>query len=152
MTIELPESDPYDLDRFVRAQERNYAEALAEIRSGRKRSHWMWYVFPQYAGLGSSSTSMLYAIKSVAEAAAYMQHALLGPRLIECAEAVLRLEGRSAFDVFGSPDDLKLKSCATLFAAVSPPGSVFERVLAEYFDGQRDRRTLHLIGGDTEGD
>jgi uncharacterized protein (DUF1810 family) len=106
----------------------------------------MWYVFPQFDGLGFSPTSRLYAIKSVAEAEAYLAHPVLGPRLLECAEAALVVEGRSAFEVFGSPDDLKLKSCATLFAQVSPPGSVFERLLDKYFRGERDGKTLGLIG------
>jgi uncharacterized protein (DUF1810 family) len=129
----------------VRAQEHDYAQALAEIVSGRKRSHWMWYVFPQFDGLAMSSTSKLYAIKSVAEARAYLAHPILGPRLLECAEAVLGVEGRSATEIFGSPDDLKLKSCATLFAAVLSPGSVFHRLLAKYYGGLRDERTLHLL-------
>jgi uncharacterized protein (DUF1810 family) len=138
--------DPHDLNRFVQAQEGDYERALAEVRAGRKRSHWMWYVFPQYDGLGFSPTSRRYAIKSVAEAQAYLAHPVLGPRLIECAEAALRLEGRSALAVFGSPDDMKLRSCATLFAHVSPAGSVFERLLSKYFDGEGDDRTLRLIG------
>ena len=116
--------DPHDLGRFVEAQRDDYEQALAEIRGGRKRSHWMWYIFPQYDGLGSSSTSRRYAIKSVAEAEAYLRHPVLGPRLVDCAEAVVGVEGRSAHDIFGSPDDLKLRSSATLFACVSPPGSV----------------------------
>jgi uncharacterized protein (DUF1810 family) len=106
----------------------------------------MWYVFPQFDGLGFSPTSRRYAIKSVAEAQAYLAHPVLGPRLTECAEAALRVEGRSALEVFGSPDDMKLRSCATLFAHVSPAGSVFERLLSKYFDGERDDRTLRLIG------
>jgi uncharacterized protein (DUF1810 family) len=138
--------DPHDLLRFVRAQEKNYAQALAEIRSGRKRSHWMWYIFPQYEGLGFSSTSRRYAIKSDAEARAYLGHSVLGPRLLECAEAALHVEGRSAFEVFGSPDDVKLRSCATLFACVSPADSVFERLLNKYFHGERDDKTLRLLG------
>jgi uncharacterized protein (DUF1810 family) len=138
--------DPYDLNRFLQAQQNDYQRALSEIRSGRKRSHWMWYIFPQYDGLGFSSTSKRYAIKSVAEAEAYLRHPVLGPRLVECAEAVLGVEGRSASEVFGSPDDLKLRSCATLFAAVSPPGSVFERVLEKFFRGVRDEKTLRLMG------
>src|ERR1700680_2094172 len=115
--------DPYDLDRFVRAQEDDYTQALDEIVSGRKRTHWMWYIFPQIDGLAFSSTSKLYSIKSVEEARAYLDHPILGPRLLECAEAVVRVEGRSATEIFGSPDDLKLRSCATLFACVLPPGS-----------------------------
>ena len=138
--------DPYDLDRFVQAQRSAYETALSEIRSGRKRSHWMWYVFPQFDGLGFSATSRQYAIKSIEEAHAYSRHPVLGPRLLESVEAVLALDGRSARDVFGSPDDMKLQSCATLFAGVSPTGSAFERLLDRYFHGERDRNTLRLVG------
>ena len=138
--------DPYDLARFVRAQERDYGQALSEIRRGQKQSHWMWYVFPQFHGLGFSPTSRRYAIKSVAEAEAYLSHPILGPRLVEIAEVAAGIEGRSAFQVFGSPDDMKLRSCATLFATVSPAGSVFERLLARYFDGEPDSETLRLLG------
>ncbi|HEY9383795.1 MAG TPA: DUF1810 domain-containing protein [Gemmatimonadales bacterium] len=140
-----PTDDPYDLSRFVRAQEDDYAQALAELVSGRKRSHWMWYVFPQFDGLAFSSTSKLYSIKSVAEAKAYLAHPILGPRLLECAEAVVRVEGRSATEIFGSPDDLKLKSCATLFGSLLPSGSVFDRLLAKYYGGGRDEKTLDLL-------
>ena len=143
-------ADPHDLNRFVRAQAECYAEALAEIRSGRKRSHWMWYVFPQFEGLGHSPISRRYAIKCRAEAEAYLAHPELGPRLIECCEAVLGVEGRSAFEIFGSPDEMKLKSCATLFAHVSPPGSVFARLLDRYFQRARDERTLRLVGAAPE--
>jgi len=139
------QEDPHDLRRFVEAQQNLYDQALAEIRAGRKRSHWMWFIFPQYAGLGFSSTSQHYAIKSLPEAKAYLAHPILGPRLIECAEAALGVEGRSAHDIFGSPDDLKLKSCATLFAHVLPSGSVFERVLERYYRGERDSKTLRLL-------
>lgn len=138
--------DPHDLSRFLDAQAGSYETALAEIRRGQKRSHWMWFIFPQYAGLGISTTSQRYAIKSVAEAEAYLNHPVLGRRLLECAEASLRVEGRSAQQILGSPDDMKLKSSATLFAHVSPAGSVFERVLDRYFDGERDGRTLRLLG------
>ena len=106
----------------------------------------MWFVFPQYVGLGISATSQRYAIKSAAEAVAYLNDPVLGMRLVECADAVLRIEGRSAQQIFGSPDDIKLKSCATLFAHVSPPGSVFERMLDKYFRGERDGKTLRLLG------
>ena len=139
-------ADPYDLTRFVRAQERDYAQAMAEIRSGRKRSHWMWYIFPQFEGLGFSPTSKPYAIKSVAEAGAYLRHPVLGPRLLESAQATLDIEGRSALEIFGAPDDMKLCSCATLFASISPVGSVFEQLLDRYFEGKRDDKTLRLIG------
>jgi uncharacterized protein (DUF1810 family) len=139
-------ADPYSLTRFLQAQERDYDRAMSEIRSGRKRSHWMWYVFPQFDGLGFSSTSRQYAIKSVAEAEAYLRHPILGPRLLESVQAMLDLEDRSARDVFGWPDDMKLRSCATLFACVSPAGSVFEQVLDKYFGGERDDKTLSLLG------
>jgi uncharacterized protein (DUF1810 family) len=142
--------DPYNLSRFVRAQEDDYDQALSEITSGSKRTHWMWYIFPQIDGLAFSSTSKVYAIKSVAEAKAYLDHPILGPRLLECAEAVVRVEGRSATEIFGSPDDLKLRSCATLFACVLPPGSVFDRVLGKYYGGKRDGKTLHLRGIEPE--
>jgi uncharacterized protein (DUF1810 family) len=138
--------DPFDLNRFVEAQARDYPQALAEIRAGHKRSHWMWYVFPQFAGLGFSATSQHFAIKSTAEAEAYLRHPVLGRRLVECCEALLAVEGRTAHDVFGSPDDMKLRSCATLFARVSPPGSVFDRVLDRYFAGEPDAKTLRLLG------
>jgi uncharacterized protein (DUF1810 family) len=141
----VPEA-PHDLERFVRAQERTGGTALAEIRNGRKRSHWMWYVFPQIAGLGFSEASRRYAIRSAAEARAYLAHPLLGPRLIECFEAALGVEGRTAHEIFGSPDDLKFRSCATLFAGVAPPGSVFQQALDKYFDGEGDPRTLELLG------
>lgn len=138
--------DPYNLDRFVRAQEDDYAQALSELARGRKRTHWMWYVFPQIGGLGSSPTSREYSIKTLEEARAYLEHPVLGPRLAECCETLLRIAGRSATEIFGFPDDLKLRSSATLFARVSPRGSVFERVLERYFDGEPDAATLRLLG------
>jgi uncharacterized protein (DUF1810 family) len=138
--------DPYDLDRFVQGQRESYLRALAEIKSGRKRTHWMWYVFPQLEGLGSSPTAVRYSIKSLDEARAYLAHPVLGPRLVECSEAALALPDASAHDVFGSPDDWKLHSSATLFALVSPSGSVFERLLDKYFHGERDANTLRLLG------
>ncbi|QZZ18641.1 DUF1810 domain-containing protein [Leptothermofonsia sichuanensis E412] len=137
--------DLYDLKRFLQAQETDYERALSEIRNGRKRSHWMWYIFPQFDGLGFSQTSKRYSIKSIAEAKAYLSHPVLGPRLIECIEATRSIEGRSAYEIFGSPDDMKLKSCATLFAYVSSPGSVFDRLLDRFFQGDRDRKTLSLL-------
>ena len=140
-------SDPYHLCRFIDAQESEYRSALAEIEAGRKESHWMWYVFPQYDGLGFSPTSKHYAIKSPEEAEAYLGHPVLGPRLGECVEALLAVTGRSADEIFGSPDDMKLKSCMTLFAHISPEGSAFEQVLDKYFDGHRDLTTLELIQG-----
>ena len=138
-------ADPYLLSRFLEAQERDYDQAMSEIRRGRKQSHWMWYVFPQFAGLGSSPTSTFYAIKSVDEAEAYLAHPVLGPRLVESVQAVLDVGGRSALEIFGSPDDMKLRSCATLFASISPEGSVFAQLLDRYFGGQNDERTLRLL-------
>jgi uncharacterized protein (DUF1810 family) len=135
-------ADPYDLNRFVEAQAINYSDAIAELRAGRKRSHWMWYVFPQIAGLGRSSMSERYAIRSEDEARAYLAHPVLGQRLIECAEAVLAIEGRSAGEIMGSPDDLKLRSCATLFAHFSPAGSIFHRLLDKYYSSEPDKATL----------
>jgi len=138
--------DPYDLRRFVQAQERDYPRAFAEISSGKKRSHWMWYIFPQFAGLGFSSTSQHYAIKALDEARDYLAHPILGPRLLECAQAVLDLDGRSATQIFGSPDDMKLRSCATLFACVSPQDSVFHGLIGKYYEGEFDTKTLRLAG------
>ena len=137
--------DGSGLSRFVEAQEGVYERVLSEIRAGHKRSHWMWFIFPQCEGLGFSEISKRYAITSLDEAEAYLRHPVLGPRLLECAEAVLTLEGRSAAEIFGSPDDTKLRSCATLFAQVSPPDSVFEGVLDKYFAGEADERTLELM-------
>ncbi len=138
--------DPHDLNRFVRAQESSHETALSEIKGGRKQSHWMWFVFPQLDGLAASPMSKYYAIKDVAEAKAYLNHPVLGPRLLECVEAVLQVEGRSATEILGSPDDVKLHSCATLFACVSPRGSAFDRLLAKYYRSERDGRTLRLLG------
>ena len=139
-------ADPHNLSRFAEAQEDDYATALAEIRDGQKVSHWMWYIFPQFDGLGFSSTSRHFAIKSLDEARAYLNHPILGPRLMECAEAALAVEDKSALEIFGSPDDMKLRSCATLFAGITTAGSVFERLLAKYYQGQRDEKTLRLAG------
>ncbi len=138
-------TDPFQLERFLTAQAEDYARALNEIKSGRKRSHWMWYIFPQLAGLGSSPTSQRYAIGSLAEARAYLGHPILGRRLGEIAQAALDVEGRTAFEIFGSPDDLKLRSCATLFATVVPGDSVFQRLLDRYFGGEPDPRTVRSI-------
>ena len=139
--------DPFNLDRFLYAQHGVYEDVLAEIRSGRKRSHWMWFIFPQLDGLAFSTTSKFYAIKSLQEAQAYLAHPELGPRLLECTDAVLSQIGKSASQVFGHPDDLKLKSCMTLFACASEQGSVFEKVLAVFYLGQRDEKTLQLLAG-----
>ncbi|HZD85247.1 MAG TPA: DUF1810 domain-containing protein [Gemmatimonadaceae bacterium] len=140
-----PSNDPYDLDRFVQAQARDYSQALSELREGRKRSHWMWYVFPQIEGLGQSPMSHRYSIKSEAEGRAYLDHPVLGPRLLECFAVVDSIVGHSALEIFGSPDDMKLRSCATLFAAVSAD-AIFEEVLQKYFAGQHDQETLRRLG------
>lgn len=137
--------NPFDLDRFLAAQEPVYQTALQEIAAGEKASHWMWFVFPQLRGLGRSSTAAFYGLASEAEALAYWRHPVLGRRLAECCAALLRIEGRSALDVLGSPDDLKLKSCMTLFERVAPEAPVFAQVLERYFGGERDRRTLELL-------
>jgi uncharacterized protein (DUF1810 family) len=139
------ESDRFDLGRFVQAQERVYARVLEELGAGLKRSHWMWFIFPQIAGLGSSPTSQRYAIGGAEEARAYLAHPVLGARLRECTQKVLNVQGRGASEIFGYPDDLKLRSCMTLFAAVSPPGSVFERVLAKHFQGRGDELTSRRL-------
>ena len=145
-------NDIYDLNRFVRAQEDDYERALAEITSGQKRTHWMWYIFPQLDGLAFSATAKRYALKGVEEAREYLEHPILGPRLLNCAEAVVAVEGRSAAEIFGTPDDLKLRSCATLFSCVALPGSVFDRVLEKYYRGERDGRTLELLDARTGHD
>ena len=141
----MSRDDAFDLARITGAQEAVYDRALAEIRSGDKRSHWMWFIFPQIDGLGFSSTARHYAIKSPEEARAFLAHPVLGARLRECAAAVLAVEGRSAFEIFGSPDDLKLKSCMTLFESVAGQASVFSQVLDKYYEGKRDTRTLEIL-------
>ncbi len=133
-----------DLERFVTAQDGVHDTALAELRAGRKRTHWMWFVFPQIAGLGSSPTAQQYAISSLDTARAYLAHPVLGPRLREAAEAVLGVEGRTASAIFGYPDDLKLRSSMTLFARAAGEPSVFQQVLDRYYDGP-DPRTLALL-------
>jgi uncharacterized protein (DUF1810 family) len=142
----VSDRDPYDLNRFISTQEWVFDRALSELRGGMKRTHWMWYIFPQIDGLGYSPTARLYAIKSLEEARHYLSHPILGPRLKECAEAVLALQGRSASDIFGYPDDMKLQSSMTLFALVAGPRSVFERVLEKYYQGKQDNRTLQIVG------
>ena len=142
--------DPHNLERFIEAQRADYERALAEIRSGRKRSHWMWYIFPQIEGLGFSAMSQRYAVRSTAEARAYLEDPVLGARLRTCAEALVSLEGRSVEEIFGFPDDQKLRSCATLFGAVSPAGSVFHRLLQKYFQGEWDPKTIEKIKAEGE--
>lgn len=137
---------PYHLERFLEAQRGTYETALAEVRAGRKRSHWMWFVFPQVRGLGLSATSHYYGIASLDEARAYLEHPVLGARLVECTEALLAHRGLSAEAIVGYPDHLKLRSSLTLFSLVSPPGSVFHRALDAFFDGRPDERTLEVLG------
>jgi len=137
--------DPYDLQRFVEAQAPYYEQALAELRAGRKRTHWMWFMFPQIAGLGASAMAQRYAIESIDEAKAYLAHPVLGGRLRECAHAVLEVPGRSIHEIFGSPDDLKFRSSMTLFEHADPADPVFAACLRKYFGGEPDRQTLALL-------
>ncbi len=142
---EAAATDPFDLARFLAAQDGTYDAARREIRSGVKRTHWMWFVFPQIEGLGHSPMARRYAIRSLEEARAYLAHPVLGPRLVEIAQATVDLPETSAYAIFGSPDDRKLHSCATLFGQVSAPGSVFDRLLEKFFGGEPDLATLRII-------
>jgi uncharacterized protein (DUF1810 family) len=135
-----------NLQRFLDAQATDYQQALAEIKAGRKRSHWMWYIFPQIQGLGFSSISQRYAIQDAREAAAYLQHPVLGARLVEISQALLGLAGSNATSIMGSPDDLKLRSSMTLFGAVPGASPVFQQVLDKFFGGAPDGKTLQLLG------
>lgn len=132
----------YDLERFVQAQDPVYADVLDELRAGHKRSHWMWFIFPQIAGLGRSSMAQRYAIANDDEAADYLAHPVLGARLRECANIVLSLQGLSANDIFGDPDDIKFRSSMTLFADTAPDEAVFQACIDKYFDGEPDPETL----------
>ena len=135
-----------NISRFIKAQENNYEQALAEIKLGRKRSHWMWYIFPQFEGLGHSEMSKFYAIKNLNEAKEYLNHSILGNRLREITNELLKLDDTNANQIFGSPDDLKLKSSMTLFSAVDDRNdNIFKRVIEKYFDNHLDKRTLDLI-------
>lgn len=138
-------NDPFNLRRFVDAQAPVIDAARAELRQGRKSSHWMWFVFPQIAGLGQSAMSRRYAIASRAEAAAYLAHPLLGPRLEECCRILLGHSELTAHDVLGAPDDRKLRSCLTLFADVTPEDSIFTEALVRFFAGEMDPATLHRL-------
>jgi uncharacterized protein (DUF1810 family) len=138
--------DRFDLARFRAAQEGAFATAHAELKAGRKRSHWMWFIFPQMRGLGLSDTARFYGIASREEAEAYLADPTLGPRLIEACEALLTHEGATAREILGSPDDLKLCSCATLFSSLPGAPAVFQRLLDRFFDGAADARTLALLG------
>ncbi|APG12399.1 uncharacterized protein (DUF1810 family) [Bradyrhizobium elkanii] len=137
-------TDPFDLERFVRAQDPVFRDVQGELARGRKQTHWMWFVFPQIAGLGFSTMSQRYAIGSRAEARAYLAHPVLGPRLIECTTLVLAVEGRTINAILGAPDDAKFRSSMTLFGAVSDE-TVFDQALARYFAGERDSATLEIL-------
>jgi len=137
-------SDPHDLNRFIEAQTFYYPTAYKELDHGRKRSHWMWFIFPQFKGLGYTQRSQLYAIKSQAEAKAYLDHPVLGERLRECCQLLLNLKYRPIQEILGSPDDLKLKSSMTLFEQVSDE-TIFGEILEKYFEGKRDKKTINLI-------
>lgn len=138
-------ADPFDLVRFVRAQDPVIAQACAELADGRKVSHWMWFVFPQIAGLGMSAMSQHYAISSVEEARAYLEHPVLGPRLRLCVNLLLELEGRSAYEIFGNPDDRKFHSSLTLFERAAPEDLLFRQALDRYFAGVEDQATLDRL-------
>jgi uncharacterized protein (DUF1810 family) len=140
-----PPSDPHNLQRFLDAQAPVYEQVLAELRDGRKRTHWMWFIFPQIAGLGSSPMARHFAISGRAEALAYLAHPILGPRLRECTQRVNQIPTRAIADIFGYPDDLKFRSSVTLFAAVAPGEAVFQQALETYFNAQPDSATLALL-------
>ncbi len=140
-----PNDDPFDLSRFLRAQDQHLEQALGEIRAGRKQTHWIWFVFPTFDGLSQSATSRRYAIKSLDEAKAFLAHPILGARLLECVEALMGAQDKTANEILGSPDDRKVQGCATLFAHVSPADSAFERLLARFYGGERDAATLELL-------
>ena len=137
-------TNTFDLNRFINAQDKVYDRVLAELKNGRKRSHWMWYIFPQLDGLAQSTTSKYYAIKSIEEVVAYLNHPILGARLKKCAETVHQIEGKTVSEIFGYPDDLKLKSSMTLFSQVADD-SVFLQVLDKYFQSEPDTKTLQLL-------
>jgi len=137
--------DKHNLNRFIESQDSVYQQVRSELINGKKRSHWMWFIFPQIDGLGSSSTAQHYAIKSKDEAIAYLTHPVLGKRLIECAEIVLAVNGHSASEIFGFPDYLKFRSSITLFATVSESGSIFEKNIDKYFSGEADSKTIEIL-------
>ena len=137
--------DPFRLQRFVQAQDPVFDRVQTELRDGKKRSHWMWFIFPQYAGLGHSDISQHFAISSLEEAAAYLNHPVLGPRLEACTRLVMQLQGKSIRLIFGAPDHLKFRSCMTLFERVAADGNIFRGALEQYFEGKPDQFTLSLI-------
>jgi uncharacterized protein (DUF1810 family) len=137
--------DPFNLDRFVAAQAAVFPQVLAELRAGEKRSHWIWFIFPQMKGLGYSAQSYHYGIGSLEEAAAYWRHPVLGPRLEQCTRLVIAVEKRPIYQILGSPDDLKFRSSMTLFARAAPEKPVFQEALKKYFNGEPDALTLNLL-------
>ena len=142
---DMKPDDPYELNRFLRAQEGVYERALSELKNGQKRTHWMWFIFPQIDGLGYSPMAKRYSIKSLEEARQYLDHPVLGKRLLECTLAVVALKGGSASEIFGYPDDLKFKSSMTLFEKIAGAGTVFSSALDKYCHGKRDVTTLRLL-------
>ena len=134
-----------DLTRFLDAQEQSFETALGEIKQGRKRSHWIWFIFPQLEGLGLSSTAKFYGIHDLEEATSFLAHPVLGKRLVQISEVLLQLESSDPHEIFGSPDDLKLRSSMTLFSLVTGADPVFQKVLAKYFNNQRDERTVNML-------
>jgi uncharacterized protein (DUF1810 family) len=146
----IGDNDIYNLNRFIDAQKSSYVTALAEIKNGHKKSHWMWYIFPQLAGLGNSPTAQFYAIKDLNEATLYLQHELLGMRLVEISQVLFDLDTDNACGIFGSPDDIKLRSSMTLFTKVENAPSVFKNVLDKYFGGRADNKTLELLQEQTK--
>lgn len=141
----MPEE--YNLHRFLTAQAPTYHTVLAELQAGRKSSHWIWFIFPQIAGLGHSAMTQQFALSTLDEAKAYLQHPVLGERLRECTQLVLNIEGRSADEIFPYPDNLKFRSCMTLFMTAAPDNTLFKAALAKYFDGRPDQRTLDILAG-----
>lgn len=135
----------YHLNRFIEAQEKIYPQVLKELRNGKKTSHWMWFIFPQIEGLGHSSTAKYYSIKSIEAAKEYLEHPILGKRLLECSNILLHIDGKTANEIFGYPDDLKLRSCMTLFNYIAPGEKVFTTVIEKYFTGKEDEKTASIL-------
>lgn len=139
------DTDPFNLNRFISAQQGIYERVVSELQAGRKASHWMWFIFPQIKGLGFSLTTRKYAIQSTDEAKAYLEHELLGGRLIQCTQLVLDIQGKTISEILGYPDDLKFRSSMTLYSLIAKPGNIFSIALEKYFDSEKDMRTLELL-------
>jgi uncharacterized protein (DUF1810 family) len=144
----MKSDDPFNLERFIAAQDAVYPTVVQELKDGQKRTHWMWFIFPQVLGLGRSPTSQYYAIKSKAEAIAYLQHPVLGKRIYECAALVLEIKNKTATQIFGQPDNMKLQSSMTLFASISQDKSVFIGVITTYYHGQLCQKTIDFLKND----